>query len=86
MFWKKNKHGGWGTSYAVRLFLKGAGKFNDNTVHESFVTDEKVYQIKEDIYHHSYLTLEDYFSKFNRYTTEGALEYYKKGKRLVYFK
>ena len=84
-FGKKIKHGGWGTSYAVRLFLKGAGKFNDNTVHESFVTDEKVYQIKEDIYHHSYLTLEDYFSKFNRYTTEGALEYYKKGKKASIF-
>lgn len=84
-FGKKIKYGGWGTSYAVRLFLKGAGKFNDNTVHESFVTDEMIYKIKEDIYHHSYLTLEDYFSKFNRYTTEGALEYYKKGKKASVF-
>ncbi|MEH1740142.1 glycosyltransferase family 2 protein [Fusobacterium varium] len=80
-FGKKIKHGGWGTSYAVRLFLKTAGRFNDNTVHESFVTQEKIFKIKENIYHHSYLTLEDYFSKFNRYTTEGALEYYKKGKK-----
>lgn len=80
-FGKKIKHGGWGTSYAVRLFLKSAGRFNDNTVHESFVTQEEIYKIKEDIFHHSYLTLEDYFTKFNRYTTEGALEYYKKGKK-----
>mgnify|MGYP000035979056 FL=1 len=80
-FGKKIKHGGWGTSYAVRLFLKTAGRFNDNTVHESFVTQEEIFKIKENIYHHSYLTLEDYFSKFNRYTTEGALEYYKKGKK-----
>ena len=80
-FGKKIKHGGWGTSYAVRLFLRTSGKFNDNTVHESFVTEEEIFKIKEDIYHHSYLTLEDYFSKFNRYTTEGALEYYKKGKK-----
>lgn len=80
-FGKKIKYGGWGTSYAVRLFLKTAGRFNDNTVHESFTTQEEIFKIKEDIYHHSYLTLEDYFSKFNRYTTEGALEYYKKGKK-----
>ena len=80
-FGKKIKHGGWWTSYAVRLFLKTAGRFNDNTVHESFVTQEEIFKIKENIYHHSYLTLEDYFSKFNRYTTEGALEYYKKGKK-----
>ena len=65
----------------MRLFLKSAGRFNDNTVHESFVTQEEIYKIKEDIFHHSYLTLEDYFTKFNRYTTEGALEYYKKGKK-----
>lgn len=80
-FGKKIKHGGWGTSYAVRLFLKSAGRFNDNTVHESFVTQEEIFKIKEDIFHHSYLTLEDYFNKFNRYTTEGAIEYYKKGKK-----
>lgn len=72
-----------GNILCCKTFLKTAGRFNDNTVHESFVTQEEVYKIKEDIYHHSYLTLEDYFSKFNRYTTEGALEYYKKGKKQV---
>lgn len=81
-FGKKLKHGGWSNSYHVRLFKKSAGRFNDNMVHEEFQTDKKVYTIKEDIFHHSYLTLQDYFIKFNRYTTEGAIEYYKKGKKL----
>lgn len=84
-FGKELKYGGWGTSFAVRLFKRGSGLFNDNTVHESFETDCNIYKIKENIFHHSYLTLEDYFLKFNRYTTEGALEYYKKGKKSSVF-
>ena len=84
-FGKKIKHGGWSNSYHIRLFKKSAGRFNDNKVHESFQTQEKIYTLKEDIYHHSYLTLGDYFTKFNRYTTEGALEYYKRGKKCNIF-
>ncbi|MFK4786164.1 glycosyltransferase family 2 protein [Fusobacterium sp. MFO224] len=78
-FGKKLKHGGWSNSYRIRLFKKGAGFFNNNTVHEEFITNKKIFSLKEDIYHHSYISLEDYFNKFNRYTTEGALEYYSRG-------
>lgn len=84
-FGKILKHGGWGKSYAVRLFRKEMGKFNDNTVHESFQTSSSIIKIDESLLHHSYLTLEDYFTKFNRYTTEGALDYYRKGKKTNLF-
>lgn len=84
-FNKKLKHGGWSGTYRIRLFKKDAGRFNDNMVHEEFITKKEVYPIKEDIYHHSYLTLEDYLQKFNRYTTEGAIDYYKKGKKSSIF-
>lgn len=84
-FNKKIKYGGWSNSYHIRLFKKGAGRFNENTVHESFETSEKIHTIKEDIYHHSYSSLGDYFTKFNRYTTEGAIEYYKRGKKCNLF-
>lgn len=80
-FGKKLKYGGWSNSYKIRLFKKGSGIFNDNNVHEEFITNKKVFPLKEDIYHHSYLSLEDYFNKFNRYTTEGALEYYYREKK-----
>lgn len=81
-FGKKIKYGGWGTSYAVRFFRNGSGYFDNNTVHEKFETKNKIYKLKENIFHHSYLTLEDYFKKFNRYTTEGAIEYYKNRKKV----
>ncbi|MGL6115218.1 glycosyltransferase family 2 protein [Cetobacterium sp. SF1] len=84
-FGKKLKHGGWSGSYRIRLFTKNSGRFNDNMVHEEFKTDKTVFSLKEQIYHHSYLTLEDYLTKFNRYTTEGAIEYYKKGKKSSIF-
>lgn len=80
-FGKKLKYGGWSNSYHIRLFKKSSGRFNDNVVHEEFITEKKIYKLKEKIFHHSYLSLEDYFYKFNRYTTEGAIDYYKKGKK-----
>lgn len=80
-FGKVIKYGGWSDSYHIRLFKSGIGKFNTNVVHEMFETTEKVHLLEEEIYHYSYSTLEDYFIKFNRYTTEGAKEYYKRGKK-----
>ena len=56
--------------------------FNDNMVHEEFKANKEIFKIKENIYNQSYLTMEDYFNRFNRYTTEGAKDYYKKNKKV----
>lgn len=84
-FGKKIKHGGWSGSYRIRLFKNGIGKYNDNVVHEAFVTEGKMERLKEEIYHYSYEDLSDYLTKFNRYTTEGAKEYHKRGKKVNLF-
>lgn len=80
-FGKKIKHGGWSNSYRIRLFKKNSGRFNENNVHEEFITNSHIGKINEYILHHSYSDLEDYFTKFNKYTTLGAIEYYKKNKK-----
>lgn len=80
-FNKKIKYGGWSNTYRIRLFKKTTGRFNANDVHEEFITNAKVGKIDKYILHHSYLDLEDYFTKFNKYTTLGAIEYYKKNKK-----
>ena len=80
-FNKKIKHGGWSNTYRIRLFRKNAGSYNENSVHEEFVTSQEIAKIHSYIYHHSYSDLADYFEKFNRYTTLGAIEYYKKRKK-----
>lgn len=84
-FGKEVKYGGWSNFYRIRLFKKSSGKFNDNIVHEEFQTNLEVYYIKEPIKHHTYTTLEEYYEKFNRYSTEGAKEYYKRGKKFRWY-
>jgi glycosyltransferase involved in cell wall biosynthesis len=83
-FGKIFKYGGWGNSYAMRLFLNGAGYFSEeNTVHEYFVSDFPVIKLPKNalIYHYSYQSWDDYFARFNKYTTLAANDYKKKGKR-----
>lgn len=84
-FGKELKYGGWSNSFHIRLFKKEAGRYNYNVVHESFDTEKKIGKIVEKIYHHSYLTMEDYVTRFNRYTTEGAIDYYNKNKKATLF-
>lgn len=84
-FGKRIKFGGWSNQYATRLWKKGSVKINDNLVHEEFLTEKEVGMIKEHINHHSYLSLSDYLTRFNRYTTLGAEEYYKKNKKTGIF-
>ena len=78
---KTIKHGGWSNTYRIRLFRKNSGSYNENSVHEEFATSQEIAKIHSYIYHHSYSDLADYFKKFNKYTTLGAIEYYKKSKK-----
>lgn len=75
-FGKILNHGGWDSSYHIRLIKRGYAYWNANYVHPEFVTDEKIYKIKEKIYHYTYDSLEDYFNKFNSYTTQAAIQLY----------
>ncbi|MCD7971383.1 MAG: glycosyltransferase family 2 protein [Candidatus Azobacteroides sp.] len=79
-FGKEIKHGGWSNFYRVRLFINGAGKYDNRIVHETFLTTAKIGTIKEDIKHYTYKSLEEYFNKFNLYTSKLALQYHKRGK------
>jgi glycosyltransferase involved in cell wall biosynthesis len=85
-FGKVIRYGGWSNQYAVRLFKNGFGSFNDNTVHETFITQEKIGKIRANILHHTYQDLADYLQKFNRYTSEGALHLLEKGKKPKLYK
>jgi len=71
---KKLKFGGSRIKKKLRLFNKKKGNFNDNKVHESVEISGPVLQLKNEILHNSYLTIYDYFQKFNDYTETAALE------------
>ncbi len=79
-FGKKINHGGWSNFYRTRLFLNGSGRYDNKQVHETFITDKPIGFIREDINHYTYRNLEEYFSKFNDYTSKLAVQYNQKGK------
>ena len=67
------KHGGFWPDPKLRLFRRGAARFEDRAVHE----DAKLAQgtpgeLKGALLHHSYPTLADYIDHMNRYSSLGA--------------
>lgn len=64
----------------IRLFNKTKAKMNSSPVHEEIETNGPVGYIQEPIYHYSYSSLDDYFFKFNRYTTLAAQELHREKK------
>lgn len=84
-FGKRIRYGGWSNQYATRLWKKDTVKINNNLVHEEFLTDKNIGMIKEIINHYSYMSLEDYLTRFNRYTSLGAKEYHRRGKKANLF-
>jgi glycosyltransferase involved in cell wall biosynthesis len=75
------KHSGWYPDYVLRLFNKQFGNFNDAVIHESVQLSGSTTYLKCDLLHYSYPDLDEYFRKFNLYTTVGAEELFKKGKK-----
>jgi glycosyltransferase involved in cell wall biosynthesis len=68
------KHGGFWPDPKLRLFRRGAGRFNeDRGVHEDMVVNCQTGNlISGALIHHSYPTLTDYIDHINRYSSLGA--------------
>ncbi|PWB75878.1 hypothetical protein C3F09_01840 [candidate division GN15 bacterium] len=75
------RHCGWYPDYILRLFRRDSGRFNPLVIHESIAVGGPVGRLKGDLLHYSYPNLEKYFAKSNRYTTLGAEEALRLGKR-----
>lgn len=78
-------HCGWYPDHVLRLFKKSEGNFNDAVIHERAVVNEPIGYLKGEILHYSYPTMELYLEKSNHYTTVGAREAFRKGKRAGFF-
>jgi glycosyltransferase involved in cell wall biosynthesis len=67
------KHGGFWPDPKLRLFRRGAGKFEDRSVHETIKVEGETAHIKHGaLMHHSYPTLSEYIEHMNRYSSLGA--------------
>jgi glycosyltransferase involved in cell wall biosynthesis len=68
------RHGGFYPDRKVRLFARGAARFDeDRRVHEDLKTNRKATTIRDGaLLHHCYPTLSDYIEHMNRYSSLGA--------------
>ena len=78
---KKFKYGKESKEYYIRLFNKNFSDFSKDKVHEKVELDGEAKKLKGAFYHYSYINIEQYFKKFNSYTTEAATELYKAGNK-----
>lgn len=69
--------------FPLRFFKNGKGSFN-NAIHEVLVVDGKTGILKETMDHYSYRDLTDYFARFNRYTSQVALNHFRQGRPRPY--
>lgn len=82
---KKFRYGKEGWRYFMRLFNKKSGNFNNYKVHEKIELKGNAKKFSNNIYHYSYRNLFQYFEKFNKYSSYGAMMAYQRGKKKSVF-
>jgi glycosyltransferase involved in cell wall biosynthesis len=71
------RHGGYWPDPKLRLFRRGAARFGERAVHETMETagkagQSKIGQLRGQLIHHCYATLDEYVEHMNRYSTAVA--------------
>lgn len=79
---RRIRHGGWDDDYIYRFFRKGKGAPREREVHPGIVIDGPVQALDGAMLHFPYPSLEDYFTKFNRYTSAAARDRLEAGRRV----
>ena len=79
---RRIRHGGWDGDFIYRFFRKGRGGPRDREVHPGIVIQGRIEALDGPMLHFPYPTLEDYFTKFNRYTSAAARDRIAAGRRV----
>lgn len=74
------RHGGFYPDAKLRLFRRGAAKFEARLVHEDAQLNGRPGTLTADLIHHAYPTLSGYIEHMNRYSSLGAEMAKQKGK------
>lgn len=75
------KHGGWSTGTSLRLFRREC-RYQTVWVHaDVIVPSGRVGKLKHRFLHYTYWSMEQYFEKFNRYTSHGARDMQARGRK-----
>ena len=74
-------HCGWYPDMLLRLFRKSKGNFNEAVVHEKVELNGETGSLNGHLLHYCYPDMDLYLNKFNLYTTLGAQEAHRLGKK-----
>jgi glycosyltransferase involved in cell wall biosynthesis len=75
------RHCGWWPDEVLRLFRRGAARFNDRLVHESVEYNGQAGVLDRPLEHHSYAGAGDFISRVDRYSTLGARQLNERGRK-----
>lgn len=75
---KRVNYSGWRNDKVIRLFKRDFCKYEDKHVHAEIIADGKVGRLKNKFHHNTYVTLDKFIEKLNRYATWQAKDYDKK--------
>ena len=69
------RYSGWQNDKVVRLFKKSLCRYEDKQVHEEILAQGRLYYLEHRLLHNTYINLDAYISKLNRYAYLQALDY-----------
>lgn len=78
---KQMKHAGLADEKRLRIAKKSLSKYTGGLVHEELIVNGRTGYMKNLFFHHSYTTIDSFFTKFDQYTTLGAMKLYEKNKK-----
>jgi glycosyltransferase involved in cell wall biosynthesis len=78
---KHFKYGRESKEYYLRLFNKNFGDFSSDKVHEKVELKGDTKELNGTLHHYSYINIEQYFNKFNSYTTKAAKGLFDEGNK-----
>jgi glycosyltransferase involved in cell wall biosynthesis len=79
---RRFRHGRESAHYLLRLFDRRVGNFDEAKVHEKVIVPGPAGRLSGHLLHYSYRDLEEYFGKFNEYTSLSAVRIVEKGRRI----
>jgi len=78
---RRIRYGGWARDRVLRLWDRTRGRYQEKEVHADVEVSGKVEELAHPLLHITFRSWDSYLHKIDRYTSWGADEYLKKGKR-----
>jgi glycosyltransferase involved in cell wall biosynthesis len=79
---RQMRHSGWYPDYVLRLFRRGAARFDEVLVHERIIYHGVIKRLQPPLLHYPVRRLEDALSRLNRYSTAKSQMLVESGRRV----